>query len=49
VLVTPGRAVAATNISIQTRYCTAATADKLFGKMQNPFGGPRFDILRQRR
>ena len=34
----PGRAGAATNISIQIRYCTAAIADKPFGKMQNPFG-----------
>jgi hypothetical protein len=46
---TPGRAGAVTNISIQTRYCTAAIADKPFGKMQNPFGGSRFGILSQRR
>jgi hypothetical protein len=32
------RAGAATNISIQIRYCTAAIADKPFGKKQNPFG-----------
>jgi hypothetical protein len=49
VLVTPGRAGAAANISIQIRYCTAAIADKPFGKMQNPFGYHRFDILSQRR
>jgi hypothetical protein len=47
--VTPGRAGAAANISIQIRYCTAAIADKPFGKMQNPFGYHRFDILSQRR
>jgi hypothetical protein len=29
------RAGAAANISIQTRYCTATTADKPFGEMQN--------------
>jgi hypothetical protein len=26
------------NISIQIRYCTATTADKLFGEMQNLIG-----------
>jgi len=30
-----GRAGAAANVSIQIRYCTATTADKLFGEMPN--------------
>jgi hypothetical protein len=29
------RAGTAANISIQTRYCTATTADKPFGEMRN--------------
>jgi hypothetical protein len=35
-----GRAGAVANISIQIRYCTATTADKPFGEMQNLPAGP---------
>jgi len=48
VLVTLGRAGAVANISIQTRYCTATTADKPFGEMENPIGWPGFGLLSQR-
>jgi hypothetical protein len=34
------RAGAATNISIQIRYCTATTTDKPFGKMPQPIRLP---------
>jgi hypothetical protein len=40
VLVTLRRAGAVTNVSIQIRYCTATTADKPFGEMQNFIGWP---------
>ena len=42
-----GRAGAAANISIQTRYCTATTADKPFGEMQNHIGLCGFGALSQ--
>jgi len=43
-----GRAGAAANLSIQIRYCTATTADKLFGEMQNFAGRPGLQLLSQR-
>jgi len=42
------RAGAATNISIQIRYCTATVADKAFGKMPNLIVARGFGTLTQR-
>jgi hypothetical protein len=47
VLVTLRRAGAVTNVSIQIRYCTATTADKPFGEMENLIGWPGFGFLTQ--
>jgi hypothetical protein len=35
-----GRVGPVANISIQIRYCTATTADKPFGEMENFIGWP---------
>jgi hypothetical protein len=44
-VVTLGRAGAAANLSTQIRYCTATTADKPFGEMQNFSGWLSFRAL----